>query len=100
MADLELRPSGLPARRADRLNVLPHSLPPRGLERVQAAAYVGLSPSKFDELVKDGRMPRAKRADGKKVWDVRALDRAFDALPDDGPDDAPAPGDPWSDVRV
>jgi hypothetical protein len=48
--------------------------------------YVGISPSKFDELVADGRMPQPRRIDGRKVWDIRALDLAFDELPgDDGP---------------
>ena len=36
--------------------------------------YVGVSPGKFDELVRDGRMPPPKRI-GRKVWDVR--DRPF-----------------------
>ena len=31
---------------------------PRGLSRVQAARYVGVSPSLFDEMVKDGPAPR------------------------------------------
>ncbi|EEX08361.1 conserved hypothetical protein [Ruegeria lacuscaerulensis ITI-1157] len=26
-------------------------------------------------------MPKAKKIDGRRVWDVRALDRFFDALP-------------------
>jgi hypothetical protein len=56
-------------------------LSPRGVSRVGAAAYVGVSPSKFDEMVRDGRMPTPKRIDGRKVWDVRDLDLAFDALP-------------------
>jgi hypothetical protein len=64
--------------------VLPTSLPPRGLCRVGAASYIGLSASKFDELVADRRMPQPKRVDGRKIWDVKALDRAFDALPEDG----------------
>jgi predicted DNA-binding transcriptional regulator AlpA len=58
--------------------------PRRGLRRDEAAAYIGISPTKFDELVDDGRMPRPKRIDGAVVWDQRALDLAFDALPDDG----------------
>jgi hypothetical protein len=37
--------------------------------------YLGVSPGKFDELVRDGRMPPPKRIDGRKVWDVR--DRPF-----------------------
>jgi predicted DNA-binding transcriptional regulator AlpA len=65
-------------------DILPPSLAPRGLSRVQAAVYVGISPTKFDELVKDGRMPRPKRVDHRTVWDRIRLDEAFAALPDDG----------------
>ena len=57
---------------------------PRGLSRAESAAYVGVSVTKFDEMVKGGRMPRPKRIDGRVVWDRRQLDMAFDALPDDG----------------
>jgi predicted DNA-binding transcriptional regulator AlpA len=67
-------------------SVLPHNLPPRGLSRVQAAEYVGISPTLFDEMVKDGRMPRPKRINSRVVWDVRQLDMAFSALPNDGAD--------------
>lgn len=59
--------------------------PRRGLHRDEAAMYVGISSSKFDELVKDGRMPKAKKIDGRRVWDMRALDLAFNDLP--GEDD-------------
>jgi predicted DNA-binding transcriptional regulator AlpA len=54
--------------------------PRRGLSRVEAAAYIGISPSKFDELVADGRMPRPVPIDSRRVWDIRQLDLAFDAL--------------------
>lgn len=74
---------------------LPPSLPPRGLQREVAAAYVGISATKFDQLVQEGRMPQPKRVDGRKVWDRHALDLAFDALPDDGP--GGGPGGPSSD---
>lgn len=70
--------------------------PRRGLQRVEAAVYVGISPTKFDELVADGRMPRPKRIDGRRVWDIRALDVAYDALPDEeGKGDAGR--NPWDD---
>lgn len=52
----------------------------RGLSRVEAADYVGIGTSKFDELVKDGRMPKPKRIDARVVWDRVAVDRAFDEL--------------------
>ena len=54
-------------------------IPRRGLSREEAAMYLGISASKFDELVRDGRMPRPKRIDTRKIWDVRDLDVAFDA---------------------
>ena len=65
--------------------------PRRGLRRVEAAIYIGISPTKFDEMVKDGRMPRPKRIDGAAVWDQRRLDLAFEALPEEGESD----GNPW-----
>ena len=34
---------------------LPHGALPRGLNRVEAAAYIGIGATKFDALVKDGR---------------------------------------------
>jgi predicted DNA-binding transcriptional regulator AlpA len=57
------------------------SCPRRGLSRVDASLYVGISPAKFDQMVADGRMPNARRIDGRKVWDVRELDLCFDDLP-------------------
>lgn len=60
---------------------LPANLPPRGLAREEAAAYVGVSPSLFDEMVKDGRMPKPKRINCRTVWDIRQIDKAFDKLP-------------------
>ncbi len=53
----------------------------RGLNRVESAEYIGVSPTKFDAMTGDGRMPRPKKIDGRRVWDVRALDRSFDLLP-------------------
>lgn len=54
---------------------------PRGLNREQSAAYIGVSPAKFDQLVADKRMPRPKRVDGRTIWDRFQLDAAFDDLP-------------------
>lgn len=61
---------------------LPPNLAPRGLRREQAATYIGISPIKFDAMVRDGRMPPAKRIDSIRVWDRRQIDAAFDRLPD------------------
>lgn len=59
---------------------LPPNLPPRGLCREAAAEYVGVSAGKFDDMVKDGRMPKPIAVDARRLWDRRALDRAFDRL--------------------
>ena len=63
-------------------NALPLSLPPRGLCRSQAAAYLGISPSLFDVMVKDGRMPKPQIVHSRTVWDRFRLDECFDGLPD------------------
>ena len=77
----------------DRENILPTSLPPRGLSRVQSAAYVGVSPSLFDEMVKDGRMPQPVRINARVLWDRIQLDEAFAALSHTEPSD-------WSEPTV
>jgi hypothetical protein len=78
-------PQDVPDEKAlRRLQVLPHNLPPRGLSRVEAAAYLGISPTFFDQLVADRLMPRAKRLGRRCLWDRIQLDAAFTALPNDG----------------
>lgn len=74
-----------PANDNKRHSALPHSLAPRGLSRETAAEYIDVSPTKFDELVRDGRMPKPKQIDARRVWDRIKIDKAFGALPgDDG----------------
>ena len=75
-------------------DILPLSLPPRALSRVQSAAYVCVGTTLFDEMVKDGRMPRPKRVNGKTIWGRVELDEAFVALPTD--EDA----NPWDSEDV
>lgn len=75
--------------------VLPAGSLPLGLSRVQAAEYIGVSPTKFDQMVKDRRMPKPKHIDGRVVWHRIMLDSAFAALPDDNDRD-----DIWSNVAV
>ena len=77
-----MRPE-IQTREADAMKHLPDSLPPRGLNRAKAADYIGVSPGLFDEMVGDGRMPPPKTINARKVWDRKALDEFFDALPDD-----------------
>jgi predicted DNA-binding transcriptional regulator AlpA len=60
------------------------SYPPRGLCREEAARYIGVGTTKFDEMVADRRMPKPKKIDGRVVWDRVALDLAFTDLPTEG----------------
>ncbi len=54
---------------------------PRGLSRPIAAEYVGCSPRKFDQMIKDGLMPAPRLIGTKKIWDRVELDEAFEELP-------------------
>jgi predicted DNA-binding transcriptional regulator AlpA len=69
--------------------------PRRGLRRHEAAAYIGISATKFDDWVARGVMPKPKRQDGVVLWDVVQLDDAFDALPDDGGKDGGLGSSAW-----
>jgi predicted DNA-binding transcriptional regulator AlpA len=84
-----------PMTRPARPSTLPAGTAPRGFNREQSAEYIGVSPTKFDELVADGRMPKPKRIDGRVVWDRLQLDIMFAALPD-----AEGRGDIWSRPAV
>jgi predicted DNA-binding transcriptional regulator AlpA len=79
-----------------RQTALPPTLAPRLISREAAAAYVSVSPTTFDVMVEDGRMPRPRLLGGRrKAWDVRALDTAVDNLPVDGEDNADST---WGDI--
>jgi hypothetical protein len=59
---------GAPCPRPAALDI-PHLIATlrRGLSRAQAARYIGISDSQFDELVRDGRMAGAKKVDSRSV---------------------------------
>jgi len=57
-------------------------VPRRGLSREESAMYIGVSPSLFDEMVADRRMPGPKLVNSRTIWDRWALDLAFESLPD------------------
>jgi predicted DNA-binding transcriptional regulator AlpA len=54
-----------------------------GLSREIAARFIGVSATTFDVMVKDGRMPVARRIGARKLWSRVELESAFDALPKD-----------------
>ncbi|WP_064692000.1 helix-turn-helix transcriptional regulator [Rhizobium aegyptiacum] len=51
---------------------------PRGLRREDAARYIGVSPSLFDRLRKDGKVPEPRDLFGLMVWDRSDLDAIFE----------------------
>lgn len=60
-----------------------HSLPlseRRGVDRREAADIVGVSPTFFDRLVREGTMPRPIALHGRKIWNRIQIEKAFDAL--------------------
>lgn len=61
----------------------------RGFSRVEAAHYIGVSATTFDRLVADGTMPTPIKAMSRSIWDIQALDAAFEALT------APQSDNPW-----
>jgi hypothetical protein len=48
--------------------------------------YLGISPSKLDELRNGGRIGPAKILGGRKLFDIEMLDRFFEALRDEQDD--------------
>lgn len=64
------------------------SQPRRGLRREEAAKYVGISPSMFDQMVKQGRLPKPEKFGTASVWDMRMLgQQAFGDDPSPGAND-------------
>ncbi|WP_431280942.1 helix-turn-helix transcriptional regulator [Humitalea sp. 24SJ18S-53] len=60
---------------------LPPGVLPFMVSREAAAALVGVSTSKFDEMVGDGRMPEPRKADARVLWDTDELRAACRLLP-------------------
>jgi excisionase family DNA binding protein len=71
------------------------SLPRRGLSREEAAVYLGISPGTFDQLRHAGQIDAPRVIGGRKLWDIRDLDMAFDSLPRE---DVPGVGSSWDDA--
>ena len=70
----------------------------RGLGAAEAAIYIGIGVSLFRQMVMDGRMPRPKLLNGRRVWDVDEIDAAFKSLPRDGGETDEVVVDTWADV--
>jgi predicted DNA-binding transcriptional regulator AlpA len=66
-----------------------------GLDRLQAAAAIGVSATTFDGLVREGRMPRPRQLGSRRIWDVDEIRAAFKVLPRDGEDQE---DETWADV--
>jgi hypothetical protein len=66
-----------------------------GLGEAEAAAAIGISPTKFRQLVGQGRMPSPRRIDGRLIYDVDELRAAFKAMPHENEN---LEADSWADV--
>ena len=83
-----------------RRTVLPPSLPPRGLSRVAAAAYVGVGATLFSRGVAEGLLPKPFRLYGRVLWCRLALDAAIDVLRDAETEaEATHASDSWADYQ-
>lgn len=71
-----------------------------GMAREEAAEYIGVSPNLFDQLVDDGRMPKARKINSRRLWMRIEVEKAFALLPVEGQDVEDMAGDPWSVTRV
>ena len=56
------------------------SQPRRGLDRDEAALFIGVPLPTFDQMVSDGRLPRPVKIGDEDIWDLEALDKAFSRL--------------------
>jgi len=90
--DLEPRPS----TRVKLQDVLAY--PPLGLRAERAAAYLGMSRSKFLDLVARGKLPRPKIIDGIRVWNRLELESAFSELGEDASDVSSASRNTFDDI--
>lgn len=68
------------------------ALPRRGLSREEAAIYLGIGGGTFDELRATGIVSPPRLIGARKLFDIRDLDMAFDALPRE---DAPNREEAW-----
>lgn len=57
--------------------------------------YLGIGAGTFDEMRTSGLIEPPRLIKGRKLWDIRDLDIAFDALPRE---DAPRVGSSWDDA--
>jgi predicted DNA-binding transcriptional regulator AlpA len=60
------------------------SYPPRLMRRAEAARYVGMGVTTFDELIAEGKMPKPKKIRTMAVWDRVDLDGFVNDLTLDG----------------
>jgi predicted DNA-binding transcriptional regulator AlpA len=54
--------------------------PRRGLAYDDAVAFMGITHRTFDQMVNDGRLPKAIEVGDERVWDLDQLDKAFSRL--------------------
>jgi len=63
-------------------------LEPRLVAVGPAAAYIGISATKLQSMVREGRAPTPRCIDRRRLWDRRDLDEFVNSLEYDGGDSA------------
>ena len=61
--------------------------------RDEAAASLGISRNLFNTMVDDGRMPRPRVVNGRRLWDADEVRVAFRTIPRDGDETSSNPWD-------
>ena len=74
---------------------LPHLPVVFGLPETEAAVAMGISPTKFRQMVDVGSIPKPRIVGGKLVYDVDELREAFKSMPHQG---EVSESDTWADV--
>lgn len=69
------------AKKAERLQLLPPGALPFGVDRVQAAALIGIGETLFDQCVAAGTLPQPRVIGGRNVYDVEEIYQAFKRFP-------------------
>lgn len=63
---------------------LTRNVPRLGLNRVEVAMAIGVSPNTVDAMVNEGFLPRPRKWSTRKVWLVHEIVAAMAEWPEDG----------------
>lgn len=71
------------------------TVPRLGLNVTEVALSLGVSPNTVLKMVEEGRLPRPRVWNRRKIWRTAEIDAALSEWPIDGEDDDAVPPDDW-----